>query len=419
MMPRLFRLSFIFIVLSACFVSLVTGCEEVMKQMPAGSERILEKGTAIGGAVYNRPRFTEAQEEKMAQENAQKFETQNQIWEDMLLNAYITAIVQRLAAVARPRPFTYSIRVVKDPNINAFTFGGGVLYVNAGLLARMENEAQLAMVLAHEIAHVTESHVTKGIEARYDLQLLGGLAGEAAAASGKVKLSPTLLQKSYEYTMNAAVSGHGRTSESEADVVGLDYLVKAGYDPREAPGTFQQLLKEYGDQTALQNFFYGDHPTNKSRIEKLTGLVESKYSKDLQSRKLLVNSAEFKQRTRELVLLTGQLDYERKRFNTAATMFEKASQASASDPMPHYYLGKIYLETGTGADAMQRAISHLVASIKANYKYAPAYRELGLAYYKLGDQKTAIEAFERYLSLEPHASDADRIRKSIADLKGS
>jgi beta-barrel assembly-enhancing protease len=397
------------------------GCEDVMKQMPAGTDRYLNTGMSVGGAILNRPKFTEADEERMAQENARKFDGSHKMWEDPLLDAYLSDIVQRLVAQAHPRPFVYSLRVVNEGSVNAFTFGGGLLYVNAGLIARMENEAQLAMVLAHEIAHVTESHVTKGIEGTYGIQLLGEIARVTAVSTGaaaKTQIPPALLDKTYEYSMKASVSGHGRANESEADVVGLEYMVKAGYDPREAPGTFEQLMKEYGDQTALQNFFYGDHPTNKARIEKLTGLVQSKYSQDLETRKLITNTAEFKQRTRELVVEVGRLDYERKKFKTATAMFEKALLANNKDHLSHYYMGKIASETG-GSAGLQQAVTHLTTAVQLNENFADAYRELGLAYYKQRNKPKAIEAFERYLSLNGGAKDAEPIKRYVIELKQS
>lgn len=403
----------------ASFPLLLSGCEDVMKQMPAGTDRYLNTGMSVGGAILNRPKFSEADEERMAQENAQKFDGSHKMWEDPLLDAYLGDIVQRLVAHAHPRPFVYSLRVVNDGSINAFTFGGGLLYVNAGLVARMENEAQLAMVLAHEIAHVTESHVTKGIEGAYGIQLLGEITRVTAASTGataKTQIPPALLEKTYEYSMKASVSGHGRANESEADVVGLDYMVKAGYDPREAPGTFEQLMKEYGDQTAMQNFFYGDHPTNKSRIEKLTGLVQSKYSQDLETRKLITNTAEFKQRTRELLVEVGRSDYEHKKFKAATAMFEKALLANDKDHLSHYYLGKIASETG-GPAGLPQAVTHLTAAIQLDDKFADAYRELGLAYYKQRNNSKAIEAFERYLSLNGGAKDAGAVKRYLDELK--
>jgi predicted Zn-dependent protease len=352
----------------------------------------------------------------MARENARKFEAEHKMWDDPLLDAYITDITQRIVAVAKPKPFTYRTRIVNDPTVNAFTFGGGLLYFHAGLVARMENEAQLAMVMAHEIAHVTERHVPSGIEKTYGMQLLGTAAIAAGQATGRLPLQGEALQKTYEYTMNAAVSGHGRSQESEADEVGMAYMVKAGYDPREAPGTFDQLLRQYGDQSRLQNFFYGSHPTNRARIERTTELARTRYAKEIAERKLAVNTQEFMRRTRELVVQTGKLDFEGKHFESAAAMFEKASRVDPRDPEPHHYLGRIALET-QGAGGVDRAIGHFEEATRADDKYAPAFRDLGLAYYRKGERPNAVTAFERYLALDPNANDAARIKQSIAELK--
>jgi predicted Zn-dependent protease len=240
----------------------------------------------------------------------------------------LTEITQGVVAVAKPRPFRQRIRVVRDPSINAFTPRGPV-YVHAGLLARMENEVQLAMILAHEIAHVTEGHVLKGAQ----------VAAVAGAATGI--LQGEALQTVFGYVANAAVNGHGRSQESEADTVGLDYLVNAGYDPREAPRTFARLLEEYGDPAPLQHFFYGDHPTNVARIERTSHLVWTQYADHLATRPLTVNTEEFARRTRELVVAVGRLDYEQKRFHTAAAPIRPTAplrtfrtQFGRTPPMP-------------------------------------------------------------------------------------
>ncbi len=399
-----------------CFAALAAGCSGKGVQIPGLNEGVTA-GLGLGKAVVDRPKFTDEDEARMAQANAQKFEAENKIWDDLLLEQYMTELTQRIVAVARPRPFAYRTRVVADSTVNAFTFGGGLLYFYAGLVARMENEAQLAMVMAHEVAHVTERHVPGGIERTYGIQLLGNLAVAAGSATGTLPLQGEALEKTFEYTMNAAVNGHGRGQESEADEVGLEYMVKAGYDPREAPRTFEQLLKEYGDQKPLVNFFYGSHPTNVARIERTGELVRTKYADDVAERRLVTNSEEFKRRTRELVVAVGRLDYEGKRFNTAAAMFDKAIRAWGGDPVPHYYLGRIRLETGAGAAAIDSAIRHFEDATKADAGYAPAYRELGLAYYRKRERQKAIAALERYLALDPKAEDASRIRASIAELK--
>lgn len=369
----------------------------------------------LGKAAATRPKFTDEDEARMAQAQARKFDAANKMWPDPLLDSYVTGLVQKLAAVANPRPFPYRVRVVSDASVNAGTFGGGLLYVHAGLIARMENEAQLAMVLAHEMAHVTERHVTRGIERAYTTQLISNTAVVAGASTG---ILPTgeALQIAYEATMNAAVHGHGRGQEREADTLGIDYMVKAGYDPREAPITFELLLKEFGDQQRVVNFFYGSHPNNVDRYETLTALVKDKYARDVKDKRLVVNTEEFKRVTRSVVIATGRLDYEQQRFNTAQAMFEKAVRSWQDDPVPHYYLGKIALETG-GGDGVDRALTHLADAIKADAAYAPAHRELGLAYYRKGDRPKAIGSLERYLALDPKAQDTKQIQATIAELK--
>ena len=397
-----------------CVVALTAACSGTipsMSALPAGAGAAL--GT-LAKAVAERPSLGDTEEQRMAQENGRKFEAENEMWNDPLLEAYVTAVVQRIVAVAKPRPFAYRMRIVKSPSINAFTFGGGLLYVNAGLLGRVDNEAQLAMVLAHEIAHVTERHVPKGIETAYGLQVAAQLATQAAPSA---PLPADALQKAYDYAMNAAVNGHGRRQETEADEVGLDYMTRAGYDPRESPHTFEVLLKEYGDSSAIKNFFWENHPTNTARIERTTWLVKDKYGAAAAGRQPVVDTDEFRQRTRGVVVALGLLDYNQKRFDGARAMFEKAARVDAADARPHYYLGKIALDTGVGRDAIDGAIAHLVSATAANPLYAPAYRELGLAYSRQGDTAKAVAALTRYVTLAPNSDDAGQIHNAIRQLQ--
>lgn len=370
-------------------------------------EQALPGSTAALAVVTERPRLTDADEERLAQQSALEFEAAAPLRADPLLEQYLTAVVQRIAAVAEPRPFVYRVRVVDDPGVNAFTFGGGLLYLHLGLLARMENEAQLAMILAHEIAHVTERHIPEGIEGRYGIRTAGRLVGgESATDSSAIQ--------AYAYTMGAVTNGHGRRQEAQADEVGLDYLVRAGYDPREAPRAMAKLYEEHGDPSPARNFFYGDHPTSRARMERLTELVAGAYAAQAAEGGRAVNSDEFRRRTRTAVIEAGVLDYEEKRFRTARAMFEKVLPLSAGDPVPHYYLGKILLETGGDVG---EAVAHLSRAVAADEGFAPARRELGLAHYRRGEGERAAAELERYLELQPDAEDAAAIRETIAELR--
>ena len=279
--------------------------------------------------------FSEEEEIEIARQNAAQFDAKSSFIDDARLDAYLNGIVQRLAAQAAPRPFEYRVKVVSDASINAFTFGGGFLYVNAGLLARMENEAQVAMVLGHEIAHAAESHVTEGMKADAGINLAGQLAGQAAAASGRI--NGDVLAKTYEYSINAAINGHGRGQESQADELGIEYMAKAGYDAHEASGTFAALLKEYGDESKVDAFFYSNHPRNEERMARADAWAKANAAR-FASAQPIVNTLEFQQATHAIVVATAKLDYDNKRFDSARAMFAKAAADGVDDPEPGRYL---------------------------------------------------------------------------------
>jgi predicted Zn-dependent protease len=294
-------------------------------------ETVVENRAAFQG-------FSEEEEIEIARKNSAQFDAQGSFVADAQLDAYLNDIVRRLVAHAEPRPFEYRIKVVSDANINAFTFGGGFLYVNAGLLARMENEAQVAMVLGHEIAHAAESHVVEGMKADAGINLLGQLAGQAAAASGRI--DGQVLAKTYEYSMNAAVNGHGRRQESEADELGIEYMAKAGYDPREASGTFEALLREYGDAGKREAFFYSNHPRNEERMASADAWAKANAAR-FASADAIVNTQEFQQVTHDIVVATGKLDYDNGRFESARALFMKAAADGVGDREPQRYLAML------------------------------------------------------------------------------
>ena len=100
--------------------------------------------------------------------------------------------------------------------------------------------------------------------------------------------------------MNAAINGHGRTQESEADELGLEYLVNANYDPREASKTFEKLLQVHGDPSKLEGFFYSSHPRNQERMDRISKWVEQKYADRLATGTWTVNAEGYREAIRGL-----------------------------------------------------------------------------------------------------------------------
>ena len=153
--------------------------------------------------------------------------------------------------------------VIEDSSINAFALPDGTVIVNTGLLAAVENEAQLAFVLSHEIAHVLQAHSWREVHEtraqRVTLLIVGIAAG---AYIGDLGLFLA------ELGMASVVNGHQRELENQADRLGLQNIIEHGYDPRSAPGFMNIAIEHYGSRSSSK--IWSNHDSNVLRGSFLT-----------------------------------------------------------------------------------------------------------------------------------------------------
>jgi predicted Zn-dependent protease len=154
--------------------------------------------------------------------------------DDPELQAYVSDLGQRLAAVSERPNLPWSFKVVDDPIVNAFALPGGFIYVTRGILAHFDSEAELAGVLGHEIGHVTARHSVTQMS-RQQLQMIG--LGVGMVLSETVREYGGLASVGLQL-MNLSYS---RGDESESDVLGLRYITRQGYDPDAMIGVFEML----------------------------------------------------------------------------------------------------------------------------------------------------------------------------------
>lgn len=165
---------------------------------------------------------------------------------DPVLNEYIDSLGHRLVAHANDVKTPFTFFLIRDRNINAFAFFGGYVAMHSGLFLHAESESELASVLAHEIAHVTQRHLARGMEdqARHSPATIAALAGSlllaiAAPEAGIAAITATQagsIQNRINYT---------RSNEREADRFGIATLSKAGFDIEAMPRFFGRLADEY------------------------------------------------------------------------------------------------------------------------------------------------------------------------------
>jgi beta-barrel assembly-enhancing protease len=363
-------------------------------------------------------------------------------YEDPLLEQYLAGVGDRLTpddvrAAGGPG---FKFGVIRDPTLNAFALPTGKIYVHTGLLSRLDNEAQLAMILGHEMTHVTHRHALSFQRDAQNKQLLYGVLGAAAAigvaattaSRGEAgapaaaligQTANTILGLGLQLAAVASISGYGRDLERDADDGGMQNLVRAGYDPKEAPKVFALLRSESKDRGSLETFFFGSHPKLTERIETTRDLVATRYAAAAAAPTAVRDTEDFQLRMRSVVRENAYEDIRAGRFAVAQGQLDRVLAVTPRDPIAHMYYGDLHrLQAQRARDAAQKAQSERLALTA--YEKAAAldaalpepHRQLGFLYYQQKQNARARDAFEKYLALKPDASDAKRIKEYLVEL---
>ena len=203
--------------------------------------------------------FTKAQDVQLGQENAAQVRKQMAVIRDPFLNEYVTRVGKRLVSAqeAQESGFPFTFEVVADPSINAFALPGGPMFINTGLLRAVDNEAQLAGVMGHEMSHVILRHSTNQASKDKFIELPAVLGSEMAGNSMLGKVAALGLG----FGANSVLLKFSRSAESQADLMGSHLMAEAGYNPMEMARFFEKLNAQGGH--GLQ--FLSDHPNPDNR----------------------------------------------------------------------------------------------------------------------------------------------------------
>jgi predicted Zn-dependent protease len=191
--------------------------------------------------------------------------------QDPGLQAYVQSVGGRLAELSHRPGLDYQFNVVNASEINAYALPGGKISITRGLLSRMENEAQLASVLGHEIGHVAARHSASG----YTRQVLAGIltaVGIAALEQADVT-GRDLLAQGGILASNLVLMKYSRDQERQADELGMEYMARAGYNPDGMVQTMKILLAAHDrEPSAVENLFMS-HPLTSERVNAAEGMA--------------------------------------------------------------------------------------------------------------------------------------------------
>lgn len=187
--------------------------------------------------------------------------------------AYMNHILERFSKAMPPQPVPFQINVIQDNTLNAFAVPGGYIFLHTGLIMAMPSEAELAGVIAHEMAHVTQRHIAGRMEKGKHLSFLmlaGLLAGVLAGGEAGMGLA-----------MGSAAAGqsamlhYSRADESEADQVGMNYYLAAGYPPESMVNSFRIIQRPQWVTGAEFPAYLSTHPAIPERVSELSARIRN------------------------------------------------------------------------------------------------------------------------------------------------
>lgn len=339
------------------------------------------------------------------------------VYEDRVMDLYLNKLGFSLVPAKTPENVKWHFRAVRDLEVNAFALPNGSIYVNSGLLARMENEAQVAGVLAHEVTHVVNRHGyleyrsarKKTVAAEVIMAAAGGAAyaglGEAVVIA-MANLLPVI--------MITTIYGYSRELEHEADVYAVNTLQVQGYDLREFSRGFALLRKGPEVDLSKEPVFWASHPKLESRVRYVATMAEQMQSN---TNSLRVGEAEYRVATRNVLRHNASLALVLGRPRTAVAIAQLLIAEEPDNPEDLALLGDAYRTLGARTpvpaddeltdDAKNEARKSLRKMTLIEYDKALLTHPHGAEHWE-ANAMLSEQAYRKALAIEPNNANSHR-----------
>src|SRR5262245_61649631 len=385
-----------------------------------------------------------------------RFEEQGLVYREPQLNAYVGRLGRSLLKPEdQLENIVWQFRVMRDPVVNAFAMPNGSIYVHTGLLARMENESQLVGVLAHEIIHVRNRHTYLSYRSYRKKMLTINLLSIAGTYAGTGGWGASMVA---QFMLGLSIIGYSREIEKEADVEGARLMAASPYEPKAMVAAFESFLQKYEVDLDGEPF-YGDHPKTKDRIAYLNEWI-SKSAPKRETESAGLSKEDYLKNVAEVTRHDIQLAIDAGLYRTATALGKQlvAAQPELASNLTaladaHTALGPRAPEplaeekTGQGKNEARKRRSKMTLQEeeqtlaanpagremqKSNHaeaeklyrrateleaNYAPAWRSIGELYEKQGQGRQSIDAYRKYLELQPAAMDRLMIMRRVQALE--
>lgn len=384
------------------FIFLISGCATVA--MP----KIGEEGYSVAD--------DEQRLLKRADELCERLDESGYIYENKRLEEYLTNIGNTLLPDnIKSEGITIKVRVLSEPSLNAFALINGKVYVHTGMLATIDNESQIAALLAHEISHIVGRHTLKQFRSTINKSaFFSTIQAPAALIAGD--LGGVLAQ----LAVVSSMYGYSRELELEVDKDGFKMMQMQGYDTEEALRLFKRLDEFIENEEIKQPFFFSTHPNVAARIANYEILIRENPRQVIRSRDKDKN--DYSELVNELVLDNCKLCLQEGMFKTAQNNIDKFISKNPSDARGYYYLGELYRQRQDhGKKEKQRdktldypkAIEVYDQAIRIDPQFCDAFKQKGRILEKEGKVDEAKDCFRQYLKLNPDAQEKEYFERYL------
>jgi beta-barrel assembly-enhancing protease len=392
----------------------------------------------------------------------QKLEKEGLVYSDAALTEYLTRIGNSIVPPHAPSErVVWRFRAVRDPLPNAFALPNGSIYVHSGLLGLLENEDQLASVLAHEVTHVLNRHSYISFRSYRKkaaaINIIGFAAGAVPGGSAW-GLAVDVIGRTVQVILAATISGYSRELEREADIYAVDALIASGYDARQIAATFELLQGTHDLESDA--IFYNDHPKLRDRIDYVTAIVKSKEVTTPPASGAEEKRVSFRNAVERVCRQNALLAIDAGRYRSAVALAQRLVDEDPASSEYAYLLAESYralgprtvrpagkdlgsaakkdahrvrsrLTTAEEEEALlidpdgqstwranqQKAEQLYLRALELDASNYKSHRGLGLLFEKAGKAEDAVRSYRRYLELALEPADRDRIRRRIEALQ--
>ncbi len=318
--------------------------------------------------------------------------------QDAAVNRYLTEVGQRLDANVHRPQMPYSYRVLNANYVNAYTFPGGAMGVTRGILVELDDEAELAALLGHEIGHVNARHAAQrqGQAMIAQVAMTGAnIVGTAAGYGGLVDIGTKL-------GASVLLSSYSRDNEREADALGQEYMVRAGYPASGMIGLQQLLVDQQKSSPGMLQTMFSTHPMSSERRDTAKQLAETKYAasngRDPGRERFMDNTAALRRIKPTITACqNGETAMAGKQYAKAEEQFRTALKATPRDYAANLLMAKCLSEQDKDAQALEYA--RTAAGIYP--QEAQAHKLVGVLALGRKDPGLAYEHLDRYDKLLP------------------